>query len=343
MKKIIKVLIADDSLTMRKQIAEIINNEPDMIVAAEASNGREAVAAAGKIKPDIIIMDVVMPVMDGPAAVEQIMKQYPMPIIICSSVSNRGEDYRTWDALKAGALDKIEKTDAVRDPAAWEKNFLRTIRAGARVKIRGKKQSVRARTADNRPFIKQQNFNVAAFGLSTGGPGIVAEILKNLPRDFQHPVLLCIHTGDSQTSTFPEWLDNQCSLKVLSAVDGMNINKYSGSVLTAPPGTHMTVQNRRIKLVNTCPVNFSKPSVDVLFDSLASEKSLNAVAVLLTGIGKDGAKGLKAVYDSGGYTICQDKETSIVFGMPMAAIELGAAVEVLPHYSIAGRIVSLFS
>lgn len=342
----IRVLIVDDSLTVRKEIGRILRTSPGITIAGEAGDGQEAIAATKKLRPDVIVMDIVMPVISGPEAVEQIMSAVPCPIVILSSSTNRGERYKTWDALLAGAVARIEKTDVEKNPSRWEQELIMTVRAAARMKVEGLRHYQSPVDRDeakitDRPPDTRDRYNVVAFGGSTGGIGVIANILRALPTGFALPVLLVIHLADTQESTFGRWLDGHCRLKVAFALGGERLVDHGGSVLIAPPGRHMIVTDGTIRLDASPPVNFCRPSVDVLFDSLARDDQTTPIAVLLTGIGWDGARGLRAIKKNGGYTICQDESTSIVFGMPRAAIELGAANAVLPDHKIVSKIVAL--
>lgn len=337
--KKIRALVVDDSLTVRESVKAILREAPDIDVAGEAKNGSEAIDETARLVPDVILMDIVMPVMSGLAAVEYIMAHMPVPIVIHSSFGSRGESHKTWDAEMAGALAALDKSDADKDPSKWEKNLIRTVRAASRVRVS-------ARPANSVPSGKSVSskacgYNLVAFGISMGGPAIIARILKSLPSDFDLPVLLVIHIPRSDEGSFSAWLARNCNLEVRVATDGEIIHKRKGCVFVAPINRHMTVKNGRIGIVDTPPANFCKPSVDVLFHSLAADSGAKPIAVLLTGMGQDGAKGLKAIRDAGGYTICQDEATSIVFGMPRAGIEMGGASIVLPDYRIAGEIMAL--
>lgn len=340
----IRILLAEDSLTVRKKLMEIIEREDDMQVVAEAVNGKQALYYAEMETPDVILMDVVMPVMDGPLAIKKIMSHFPAPIIVCSSAENRKKGYEIWDPLKSGALGKIEKTDAIGDPGKWEHDLVRMIRAAARVRV--KVRNEKKRPADKRPVQTMagkgvKDFNLVCFGLSTGGPGVIARICGSIPKGFPLPVLLVIHMSDKRHTTFHEWLADHCGLKVMMAKDGMDVKQFAGSVIVAPPEKHMIVSNGWIRLIKGHLVNYCRPSVDELFFSVAKDHSFKPIGVLLTGIGRDGADGLKAIKTSGGHTICQDEATSVIFGMPNAGIQNGAAMDVLPDYQIAGKIISL--
>jgi two-component system chemotaxis response regulator CheB len=180
-----------------------------------------------------------------------------------------------------------------------------------------------------------------AIGGSTGSISVIAKIVHTFPADFRLPILLVVHLADTQNDTFVQWLGGQCRLPVAYARGGETLTEIRARVLIAPSRRHMIVANGTIRLDASKPVNYCRPSVDVLFGSLARDKQMTPIGVLLTGIGRDGACGLKAIKNSGGYTICQDKTTSIVFGMPGAAIQMGGAQKILPDDEIAAGILAL--
>ena len=185
------------------------------------------------------------------------------------------------------------------------------------------------------------DYNIVAIGASTGGPGVIINILKDFPADFRLPILLVIHMPDSSGNTFAEWLNQNCSLNVRTASEGDLLNRANGKVFVAPPGKHLIIKHNKIQFIDSPPVNFCRPSIDILFQSLAEDHGLRPIATLLTGMGQDGAIGLKDIRNNGGYTICQDETTSIIYGMPRVAEKMGAASIVLPDYQIAGKIISL--
>ncbi len=341
----IRILVVDDSLTVRKRIIKILESAPEFTVVGEAGDGSEAIEQMKILRPSVILMDIVMPVMSGLAATEYIMSHQPTPIVIHSSSENRGEAYKIWDAMKAGALAKIEKTDAEKDPERWQKDLLLTLRAASRVRVAKRRKPALTGQAVENPLIRPRgragDYNLIAIGASTGGPGVIVNILKNFPSHFSLPILLVIHIGTSANMAFAEWLNDNCRLDVSFATHGKSLDGLKGHVIVAPPDRHMVLEDNRICLSDAPPVNFCKPSVDVFFQSIAKDVSKSPIAVLLTGMGKDGALGLKAIKDGGGHTICQDESSSVVFGMPKAAIDMGAADEVLPDGRIEERIMAV--
>ena len=337
----IKVLIVDDSLTIRKKVAELIENDPEMKVAGVAENGKKAIELVKSLLPDVILMDLVMPVKDGQEATELIMAYHPTPIIIHSSAENRGEEYKTMDALSAGALDFIEKTCP-----DWEKEIIYRIKRASRIKVvTHLKRKMLPKKDAAVPAINAgtsaNGYNLLVIGASTGGPKVVFELLGRLPSNFPVPVIVVIHVPDLFMSSMAEWLNNNTSLLVKNPTDGETFKDKQRTVYLAPPGRHLIIQGSNLRLISTSPVNYCRPSIDVLFESVAGDNRLSPIAVLLTGMGRDGAKGLKAIRDSGGYTIAQDEKTCIVFGMPRAAIMIGAATTILPDFEIPPKIMRL--
>ena len=339
--KKIKLLVVDDSLTIRKLVASTLKDESDIEIVGEAKDGNEAVIKARTLLPDVILMDIIMPHMDGLKATKYIMQTVPSAIILHSASKEAEVQYKIWDAISAGALDTINKESSKSNPNKWKKQLKMTIRAAARMKKVSTKH-VRPETKEHPIFNKKKRkYNLLAFGVSTGGPAIISKILKSFPKNCSAPILLVIHMSSTGTDMFPEWLSNKSGLEVYFAENKMNIFDYKGKVLLAPHNLHIEVNNQIVRLFESEPVNFCMPSIDVLFFSLAESVYVNPVAVLLSGMGNDGAKGLKAIHDNGGYTICQDESTSAVFGMPKTAIEYQAADIVLPDNEISEHIFSL--
>ena len=340
----IKILVVDDSLTIRKKIAELIQHDPEMVVAGEASNGKIAFELAKTCSPDLIIMDLVMPVMDGQEATELIMAYQPIPILIHSSASNRGENYKTMDALASGALDFIEKTCE-----NWEKELLFRIKRAARIKVVTHiKKRLEQRLVDRAITQKQRkisstSYNLIVIGTSTGGPKVVLDILCKLPGNFPIPIVLVIHMANTFQDSFAKWLGDNSTFDVKMPQNGDFCLNSRETLFFAPPGKHLAVINNRFQYNNIEPVNFCKPSIDVFFESVANNSYINPIGILLTGMGCDGAAGLKQIRQSGGHTIAQDKSTSIVFGMPQKAIEMKAAVDVLPTLKIADKMTEMIN
>ena len=334
----VRVLVAEDSLTIRKRLVEVLSEDPGIVVVAEAENGKEAIELCERLRPDVVTLDMMMPVMTGVAATEHIMAYCPTPILVVSASTNRGELYRTYDALAAGAIDVLDKPRGDALDGAWEARFRAAVKLVSRIKVithlRGRFASSALAAAAAAPRVAARApLQALALGGSTGSPGVVVEILRELPSDFPLPVLLVVHINEPFGKAFAEWLDAQLSVRVRYARDGEPLPRGPG-VLMAPPGRHLVLERGALRLDDGPERLSCRPSVDVLFSSLARALGPAALGCLLTGMGKDGAEGLLAMRRAGGPTLAQDEATSVVFGMPREAILLGAAELVLPRQAI---------
>jgi two-component system chemotaxis response regulator CheB len=332
----IRALVVEDSLTVRKHLVETLQSDPEIEVVGEAENGQQAVDECARLRPDVVTCDIVLPVLNGLQATERIMAWCPTPILIVSASMNRRDVFNTFDALAAGAVDVLDKPSEHEDGGAWRERFLSAVKLVSRIKVithlRGR-QSAPQQDAAAPPGA----YELVAIGASTGGPAAVAELLGGLPRNFALPVLLVVHIGDPFGTVFAEWLNRQVPFEVRCARDGEKM-PGPGVVLLAPPEHHLVLSRGRLRLTGTAPRHFCRPSVDVLFESVAAEMGARAMACLLTGMGRDGAAGLLAIKQAGGLTVAQDERSSVIFGMPQEAIKLGAAQHVLPLDSIASHL-----
>ena len=337
----IRVLVVEDSLTVRKRIVEVLQSDPEVEVIAEAEDGRRCIELCQELKPDVITLDMVMPVMSGLAATEYIMAYFPTPIVIVSASMNRGDLFRTYEALAAGAIEVLEKPGDDERDGDWESRLIFTVKVASRVKVithpRLRLASPRA-TARHAGTVAEGPIELIAIGASTGGPGAIVEILRGLPADLAVPILLVVHIDEAFGKSFAEWLDGQSSLRARLAVDGEPLP--ARGLVMAPPDHHMILRDGRLMLTRDPARHSCRPSVDTLFDSLVPQGA-HVAACLLTGMGRDGAEGLLAIRRAGGVTIAQDEATSIVFGMPREAIALGAALHVLPLDRIAATLSTL--
>jgi two-component system chemotaxis response regulator CheB len=339
----IRVLVVDDSLTARKHLVEVLRADPELEVAGEAEDGKRALELCKTLRPDVITLDMMMPLMSGVAVTEYIMAYSPTPILIVSSSTNRGELYKTYDALAAGALDVFEKPTGNDPDGVWERGLVSRVKIISRIRvithIRGKLGSSGRTPADPVVFETRDSTtrkSVIAIGGSTGGPAAIVEILRGLPPGFPIPILLVIHIGDLFSAAFAKWLDGQSTLRVRYARDGEALPALGqAGVFMAPSGLHLVVQRGKLRLTSDRERNSCRPSVDVLFESLAKEIGPETAACLLTGMGRDGAAGLLALRRAGALTIAQDEASSVVFGMPREAIEMGAVDRVLALEQIA--------
>ncbi len=346
----IRILVADDSTTVRKRIVEVLSAQPDFEVVAEAADGREAIEACQRLRPHAVTLDMMMPVMTGLAATEYIMAYCPTPILVVSSSFNRGELFKTYDALAAGALDVLEKPLGDHTDPAWERRLASTLRLIARIKVITHPRGRLAHLSSGRqppispvPLIAARaGCELVAIGASTGGPGAVVDVLQGLPAGFPLPLLVVIHISRAFGAGFAEWLNGLSPFPVAFARDGEPLPAPSTCrVMLAPPDEHLLVRDGRLWLTQDPERHSCRPSVDALFESVAHELGPRAAACLLTGMGRDGAVGLLAVRQAGGITLAQDESTSVVFGMPREAIRLGAAEQVLRLDQIAPALAAL--
>ena len=308
-------------------------------------------------------MDMILPELSGLAATEQIMAFCPTPILIVSASINRGEVFQTYDALAAGAVDVFDKvrTGSASTAAStaaneatqrdWEQRFVAAVRMAARIKVithpRARLQSARAFTREVASVdpaattalpaeSANERADLVAIGASTGGPAAIVEILRGLPADFALPVLIVLHISELFAFAFAEWLNTLSPIPARYARDGEAVPQPGKpQVILAPAGRHLVVEGNTLRLRDTAERHSCKPSIDVLFESLAAQPGRHSLLCLLTGMGTDGAAGMLAARRAGLETIAQDEATSVIFGMPGEAVRLGAAARILPLAQIA--------
>lgn len=348
----IRVLVIEDSLTVRKRLVQVLQDDPTFEVVGEGETGRDAIEMTQRLRPDIVTIDIHMPELGGLAATEYLMAYCPTPILIVSASVNRAGAMHTLDALAAGAVDTLEKPDGLEADERWDARFCAAVRVTSRVKVitRTRRRPVREaipsepaqKNRATASAVTPQRIELVALGASTGGPQALMEILPALPRDFAIPILLVTHIDARFDRSFREWLEGVARLPVRHARDGeMLAGSPARGVLLAPAEKHLVVERGRLRLLDGPERHSCRPSVDVLFESVARELGPRAAAVLLTGMGVDGAAGLLAVRQAGGRTIAQDEATSIIFGMPGEAVRIGAAERVLPLLAIAPALAEL--
>jgi two-component system chemotaxis response regulator CheB len=330
----IRVLIADDSPTVVELLREVISSDPQFEVAGTAGNGVAAVELCRTLRPDVITMDMMMPTMTGLEATEEIMAYCPTPILVVSSSFNRGEIFKTYDALTAGALDVLEKPTGAEPEGEWERRLLSALRVISRIRVithlkARHKTNVRPDSQAARPS-SAGAVKVITIGASTGGPAAAVEVIRALPTDLQVPVLLVLHLNAQFGRAFADWLATQSPWSARFVRDGEVLDDGCGIVLLAPPGRHLVLRGGELRLIDTPERHSCRPSIDVLFESLAAEMGPSIAATLLTGMGRDGAAGLLAIRRAGGETIAQDEATSVVYGMPREAAAIGGAKQILP-------------
>lgn len=338
-----RVLVVDDSLTVRAHLREVLEADPTFEVVGEAADGRRAIELCQQLRPDVITLDMMLPVMTGVAVTEYLMAHCPTPILIVSASTNRGELFRTYDALAAGAVDVLDKPRGDESDTAWAEAFVTAVRICARVRVITHPRARLRHLASHTPtsFPATGPHRVVAIGVSTGGPAALVEVLRALPQGYPLPVLIVLHIAELFAQSFADWLDGQTRHRVAFARDGERIEGTAPRILLAPAERHLMVAGGRLRLTSAPPRHSCRPSVDTLFDSVATEYGASAVACLLTGMGKDGASGLLAIRAAGGLTFAQDEASCAVYGMPREAVALGAAMHVLPLDRIAESLAQL--
>ena len=347
----INVLVAEDSTVTRMFLVHLLESDPQIRVIGAVSDGQAAVDFVKENKPDVVLMDLHMPRLDGFEATRRIMETQPVPIVICSATANAKDVVIAFQAMEAGAIACIEKPLGHEhgDFEALAAHLLETVKLMSEVKV------VR-RTAHSRlaplsaalptPAAQSQRapaqIKLIGIGTSTGGPPVLQTILAGLPKDFAAPVLVVQHIAHGFLAGMVEWLNQTTGLQIHLASYGTT--PLPGHVYLAPDDFHMGIgANGHILLTKGEPENHLRPAVSYLFRSLAAAYGPNALGVLLTGMGKDGAAELKLMRDKGAITIAQDRESSVVHGMPGEAIALGGATHVVPADKIADALIALVS
>lgn len=328
----VRVLIVDDSPTMRLMISSILQRDPEIEVIGSVGDPYEARTAIKDLNPDVITLDIEMPKMNGIEFLEKIMRLRPMPVVMVSTLTQQGAE-ATLTALELGAVDCVGKPASVKDLAAFEELALK-VKAAAAAKVRplGERAAPSVQAGAFRP-----NNRLVAIGASTGGVEALTTLLGGFPANCP-PTAVTQHMPPAFTESFAARLDRLCAPSVKEAVDGAVLS--AGSVVIAPGGDrHLeliaTTGGFRCRLREGPPVSGHRPSVDALFQSAAEAAGARAVGVILTGMGGDGAKGLLAMRQAGARTLGQDEASSVIYGMPKVAFELGAVERQFPLSRIA--------
>lgn len=342
----IKVLVVEDSPVVCEFLVFILGSDPDIRVVGTASNGEEAIEAVKHYRPDLITMDIHMPKMDGIAATRRIMETTPTPIVVVSGSTDLQENTKTFRAMEAGALAVLRRPFGIGHPdhESTVKELVQTVILMSEVKVvrrwPKKHGGPTLPLVAKPPVEKGAKVKVIALGASTGGPPVLQTILTMLPRDFPLPILIVQHMSSGFITSFVDWLAQSSALPVHVARQGEFM--LPGHVYVAPDECQMKVDHGgKIVLTQDAPENGLRPSVSYLFRSLAEVYGSNAVAGLLTGMGRDGAEELKLLRDKGAVTFAQNKETSVVHGMPGEAITLNAATYILAPDKIAAVLAGL--
>ncbi|MBI5181040.1 MAG: chemotaxis-specific protein-glutamate methyltransferase CheB [Nitrospirae bacterium] len=343
----IRVLIVDDSNVFSDILTKILQSDIDIKVVGRAVNGIDAVNLAERLNPDVITMDIQMPLMRGVEATEEIMRRHPTPIIILSSYVNKKEMNVCFDALKAGAVDVMEKPTGrtLLDYQEIEDELIKRVKIAAGIKVfthlnLSKGLTERRIAIPKVVTAKKQRIKIIVIGASTGGPIAINTILSALPPDFSVPCVVVQHIAKGFLEGFVDWLARECRIKVKIGLQNERLE--SGIAYFPPEDQHLGFyKNSLIRLYNGLPQDGHRPSITLIMKAAAEVYGSGVLGVLLTGMGRDGAEGLKAIKAAGGKTIAQDEETCAVFGMPKEAIENNAADHVLPIDKIAKQIMNM--
>ena len=359
----IRVLVVDDSALVRKILSELLSSDPAIEVVGTAGDAYVARQRIKDLNPDVLTLDVEMPKMDGVTFLRNLMRLRPMPVVMVSSLTDRGADI-TLDALALGAVDYLTKPkiDLAATLSDYREELLAKVRTAATARVRalsdaqatamtrtgaGPGAVVPRHSADVvLPKAPPRQFRtterIIAIGASTGGTEAIKNVLMGLPPDTPG-VLITQHIPKAFSTPFARRMNSCCQMTVYEAEDGQQV--LPGHVYIAPGDRHLLLvrdgARYLCRLDDGPPVNRHKPSVDVLFRSVAQQAGRNAIGVILTGMGRDGAEGLKEMRAAGSPTIAQDEATSVVWGMPGAAVEVGAALQTLPLEAISARICAL--
>jgi len=340
-----KVLIVDDSAVIRKILTEELSRHEDIIVAGSAPDPYVARDKIAILKPDVITLDLEMPRMDGLTFLSKLMAHYPIPVVIVTSFSETSRKLAV-KALEMGAIEVVEKPESGNSTAEFISSLVRAVRTAASSKVSKfidhyEPPHTRKAHKHNQNF--KSSHRIIAIGASTGGPQAIETILKALPRNVPGMVMVQ-HMPEKFTDYYAKRLDEICAMEVREARDFDQLS--SGLALLAPGGKHMVVRRNNndyyVRVKDGPMVHHQKPSVDVLFESIAANAGENAAGVILTGMGSDGARGLLLMKGAGCYTMAQDEASSMVFGMPKEAIALGAAARILSLEMIAPSLVRHF-
>lgn len=346
----IKVLVVDDSAFMRVAISKMLESDPEIEVLATADNGLQAIEKLKTLKPDVITMDVEMPQMDGITAVKEIVRITSTPIVMLSSVTTDGADI-TMEALEVGATDFICKPSryASLDIMNIKREILDKVRLIGKSGKRGIRPLVKKRVSSDQPPEKSSlkhkvgANSVLAIGTSTGGPKALYRIIPQIPATLQSPIFIVQHMPAGFTKSLAEHLNRLSAITIKEAEDGEEVQ--SGTAYIAPGNLQMQIKNdqgkKTIEISEKIPDMLHNPSVDVMMLSVAAAYRHRAMGVIMTGMGRDGADGLKAIHDAGGRTITEAEESCIVYGMPRAAVEVTKVDRIVPLERIVETVLEL--
>ncbi len=337
-KEKINVLIVDDSAVVRQSLSRVLNSDPKIHVMAVAADPYVAVNKISKQVPDVITLDIEMPKMDGLTFLQRIMSQHPIPVVIISSLTAKGSELAIR-ALELGAVDIIQKNTLSIDTFSDNsQRIIDVVKAAGKSVVRRRaraRQTPKILAPSSTAPLSVTSNKIIAIGASTGGTEAIRTVLEQMPIDCPG-IIIVQHMPEMFTRSFAERLNNLCKIEVKEAQDGDSVLR--GRALIAPGNEHMELRRSGAKYYirthNGETVNRHRPSVDVLFHSAAKHAGRNAVGIIMTGMGADGAKGLLALRQSGAYTLAQDEKTSVVYGMPKEAVKLGAVDRIAPLNSL---------
>jgi len=349
--RVIRVLVVEDSATMRHALREALSTDPELQVVGEALDGGQAVEMTRRLRPDVVTMDMMLPTVSGLVATEHIMAEFPTPILVVSS-ADRQELFSTYDALAAGAVDVLEKPRGDDSDGGWARRLCSAVRLVSRIRVithprarlDGRNRGS-AEPAGPGVVTDDQRIKLVALGASTGGPGALTDLIRALPAGFAPPVLCVQHLAASEpfAVAFSDWLAGQTGRHVSYAREASPVSSLTGQIVLAPPDRHLLVRDGVLRLSDALPRHSCRPSVDVLFESVADAYGPSAAGCLLTGMGRDGAAGLLRMRARGGRTFAQDEASCVVYGMPREAALLGAAAFIMPPSRMAARLAELSS
>jgi two-component system, chemotaxis family, protein-glutamate methylesterase/glutaminase len=339
----VRTILVEDSTFMRKVISDIIGQDDSIELVGTATNGQAGSDLAIRLKPDVVITDMVMPDFDGMFLVKSLMEKNPLPIILLSSLEKT--DARIFDALQRGAFEFIDKPANLDKETFSDYPLINLIKEASRTDISLlKAKQLASKNAHVHTFSSTLQYDILVIGASTGGPGAVEFVINNLPRNLSIPVVVAQHMPERFLESFALRLNESCALPVKLAHSG---EPLKGGVVYIAPGHANTRIDVNILSGLPCIaftskkfLEFNYPSVDCLFESVAQTYGKKSIGLILTGMGKDGAKGINTISNKGGYTIAQDEESSVVYGMPRAAYDTGNVKQVLNLKEIPGFIIS---
>ncbi|MEA5467068.1 chemotaxis-specific protein-glutamate methyltransferase CheB [Leptothoe sp. PORK10 BA2] len=347
----IRVLLVEDSPIAMMVLKRILSSSPEIEIVGTARTGREGLDLIPRIQPDVICTDYFMPQMNGLEFTSHVMVDYPLPILVVSASVQEDDPKRIFQLLEAGAVDILPKPKAGLDPdnVVLTQALINKVKILSGVKVFRKKRSQLGRSqplADRRPqppllsATRSSNFKIIAVGASTGGPLALQQLFMGLPKEFPWPIVCVQHISEGFLQGLLDWLMTTCGVSI--EIAQADRKPQPGKIYFPPERQHLTINEYgRFVYLQAQPEDIHCPAVTTLFSSVAKFYGRKTIGILLSGMGRDGADGMKSIVEAGGLTIAQDEATSVVFGMPRAAIELDAAHQVLPIGAIAPAILEL--